>query len=84
MEIISKFYPTLLWIVARCMSQLFYNVSSLAIWNHMKQLFITTEDPIVNNHLKGLLASGIQFSELPAIIHCQYQERVGYMANVQL
>jgi hypothetical protein len=44
----------------------------------------TTEVPIVNNHLKGLLGSGIQFSELPAIIHCQYQERVGDMANVQL
>ncbi len=70
MEIISKFYPTLLWIVARCISQLF----SYFFIGHLEPFettLITTEDPIVNNHLKGIIASGIQFSELPAIIHCQ-------------
>jgi hypothetical protein len=83
-ETISKFYPTF----AMDCSQIYVTVVlSCFFIGHLEPYettFITTEDPIVNNHLKGLLASGIQFSELPAIIHCQYQERVGDMANVQL
>ncbi len=44
-EIISKLYPTLLWIVARFTLQLFYHVSLLAIWNHMKQLLSPQKTP---------------------------------------